>query len=348
MILYAIIWIVTQLYHQKLLISDFINGTLSENSMIIGICNSSFHLDEIRLSQLLECILSQLLYRLIINQHLMLYFERILNGLIHLYSGYIIVIMSTLNCTNYFHLQSSRTEIKLKLVCTRYYKFGSKSCFIVCNSFKVIQHDNNYQYRHNNIMIRNGMSNNVCVWSILFAKFFTFTHITRLTNTMHKRLGTLYLAVLPLVYLLLTACIIVYDAIIDNFDTIMVLTSMLDVAIILKLNMLMSSDVQHNDDCHLVVVKPNSGKMFVNCNKNNNINNNNTITNDSCCTTAVKLVASIESNNILEIICRSKEMIFIIIWMIFINCNLNFIDCSNVVRSFYQLMIHQAHLYNND
>ena len=258
------------LYHLKVLIYNDICQKIIANPIKMVIIHSDMSLAKLMLLLLLGYLFNRLVYILSTNQRMIINYDQKLTELIELielYGIYTTLAVMKQNCiNNEHHIQSNHKQHQFNLMylmCVTYCSFSSELCFIMFIVFKMVQYTKNFQFYHINIVTRNRIASSVCVVNIVFAKL--FTNIAVLANTVHRLLGLLGIL---LIHVGFTAFEMAKDTIINSYNTIMVLYFLFNVVVNPNLSVLMSSDVQHNDDCHSVVVKPNNG-FHVIINSNN-------------------------------------------------------------------------------
>ena len=262
-----------ELYNEKVLIYNVICHKFIGNPIKMVTNHSDIHVEKLTLFVLLEDIWNPLLYILIINQRLIINYRQKLPELINLYAVSINLGVIQQNCINIkHHIQSNDKQHQFNLMCAPYCSFNSPLSFIVFNLFTMVQHNKNFQFYHIDVVTRNGIPSGVCVANILDTKL--FTNIPIFAKTVYRWLELFCLLGILVVHLGFTAFAIRYDTIIDSCNTIMALHFLFNVVVNPNLNVLMSSDVQHNDDCHFVVIKSNNGKVILICDENNHTNNN--------------------------------------------------------------------------
>ena len=258
------------LYRPKVLIYNVIYCKFIGNPIKMVIAHNDINVEQVTLSLLLEHIFNPLLYILITNQRMAVKYDQELTELIKLHAIYITLAVIKQNyINNKHHIQSNHKQHQFNLMCAIYCCFKSQLCFIMFNPFTMVQHDKNLQCYHINIMTRNGMASSVCVANTLVAKL--FTNIVVFVSTVYRWLGLLYFLAILLIHSGFTAFAMEKATIINSYNTIIyvVLCFLLNVVANSNSNVLMSSDLQNNDDFHFGVVKPKNGFNVIN-NSNRN------------------------------------------------------------------------------
>ena len=203
----------------------------------------------------------------------------------------------------------------------------------------MVQHKKNFHCHHMNIVARNGIASSVCVANTPVAKFFTNIVVFAIANTVCRWLGLWYFLIMLLIHLGFTVFAMEKDTIINSYNSIMSLYFVFNVVVNpnSSLNISMSSDVQHNDDCYFVVVKPNNGFNVINSSNNNQQTANSSIKD----TTMFQSLYSMEvSNNNIQMIFELMSITYLANRIRLVNYDYIFIDNShNYHLSHYNFII---------
>lgn len=153
----------------------------------------------------------------------------------------------------------NHTQSKLVQLRQVYFNSDYNSYCTVIFVCKLNHYDINCQYYYNSSIVRSQISNGKCTEGILLERL--FTSLMEQTNTIHAHtwLGYCqsYFVLKQLVYLSILVCTLIIDTNISTLTTFTGFQKSIDALLIaIRINHvdLLSSHVQHNDDCHFAVV----------------------------------------------------------------------------------------------
>ena len=141
--------------------------------------------------------------------------------------------------------------------------------------------------------------------------------ILAITTHVHRCIKVTYFAIIGLVCWFRLQHMMINETSIDQLKTIIVFQCLFN---IWQANHVALMSSYHNS--HFLAFKSNVDNVFIN---NRNNDNNNSRSNGLCCTIMNKLMNLTVLNNIVGISLGLIEMGFTILWILFVNCNLNFV-----------------------